>query len=318
MADSQPAVNDSVAQDSTAAASATTESTAPAAPDNFDSFDLDPADFQDGAADGDEGLDTTEESDDSASTDETDSTEAEETTDTTDSTEEKPAPAEERKQQLNTEIRDLVSQRNQLREQIKQETAMYYEARTPEQLLNEVNPETGTNYTALEARVQAQEEALALRDMNEQRAEAQLLIESESERVLRDMPIFRQFKEGTEAIDPTTGQITGEPNPEYQGALAQGAAQLLEQNYIRDPNTAQRDQNGNVIPGTGQIVGQHMSTYQLYKLINDATQLGTTNGELKGQQNAKKMAARADTVSSAGPKESKKDAFLESFDREFA
>lgn len=309
MADSQPAVKDAPVVAATDTAPAAVETSQ--APENLDNFNLSEEDskavndaFKDGAADGDEGLDSPDDPDEAPAEPSKESEpDTPETPEEAPKTDEQPTKADERKQQLNTEIRDLVQQRNQLRQQVEEINGKTYEARTPEQLQTEVNPQTGENYTAIEARLQAMEETQSLERYNNQVAEAQLVVNNDAEKVLREMPMFRKFEDGTITRD-AEGNVTGEPNPLYQSAIAEQASELLDQNYIRDENT-------------GQVIGTHLPIYQLYKLINDAAQLGTTNGEIKGQKNAKKTAARVDSVSSNGPKGEAKDKFMAAFDREF-
>ena len=86
--------------------------------------------------------------------------------------------AEDRKLQLNTEIRDLVSQRNALRTDIEKINAEYYQPATEQQLVD-------TGLSPTDARIEALNQRLEVKDYNDRVAEAQLTIESESQAVLR-------------------------------------------------------------------------------------------------------------------------------------
>ncbi len=249
----------------------------------------DSATDDDGQADEDE--DSAEDGKDS------DDDAAEDATDDTDKTDEKTDPASERKQELNTEIRDLVARRNTLRKEVADENAKVYGARTASELQEEINPDTGENYTPVEAQLKEMQEKQELRDYNDQVAEAQLVVDTEASRVIADFPMF------------------DEKSSDFNKEIAQGADELMAENLIRDPNTEKLDEDGKRIPGTGQIIGTHLSVYKLYKIIADAAKIATTKGELKGQQNVKKMIASADTVSSAGPK-SPSDKGIDAFDKE--
>lgn len=201
--------------------------------------------------------------------------------DEAESTEDKPrGKAEERKAQLNTEIRDLVSQRNALKEQVTKANAEVYQPATENELTGETNPETGQPFTSTEAKVEAMRQAIEMRDYNEKVAEAQLTIESESQRVLTDFPIFNSENEG------------------YDKELAEEAAELLQANLILDPNT-------------GQVIGSNVSPYQLYKTLARASGISTVKGQIKGQQATEKMLANADGGSAAAPPAKAKDPVLE-------
>lgn len=185
-----------------------------------------------------------------------------ESEDETEETETKPTKADERKTQLNTEIRDLVAQRNALKEEVAKANEVYQPA-TEEDLVND-------GMDATEAKVEALRQAIEVKDYNDKVADAQLTIESESQRVLQDYPIFNP------------------DNESYDEDLSLEAAQLLEANLIQDPNT-------------GQIIGSNVSPYQLYKTLAKASGISGAKGQIKGQQATEKMLANADANSSTAP-----------------
>lgn len=193
--------------------------------------------------------------------------------DPADKPEEPQTKADERKAQLNTEIRDLVSQRNALREEVAQANAQVYQPATEDELVQE-------GMSAAEAKVEALRQELQVRDFNEKVAEAQLTIESESQRVLNDFPAFNP------------------DSKEYDQDLANEAADLLKANLIFDQNT-------------GQVIGSNVSPYQLYKTLARASTASAVRGQIKGQQDAEKMLANADTAGSAAPPKKASDPLME-------
>jgi hypothetical protein len=172
--------------------------------------------------------------------------------------------ADERKQQLNTEIRDLVSQRNALKDEVSKANAEVYQPATEDELVQE-------GLSATDAKVEALRQRIEVKDFNDRVADAQLTIESESQRVLSDFPMF----------NPDNKEVFNEE-------MANEAATLLEANLIRDPNT-------------GQVIGSNVSPYQLYKTLARASGISEAKGQIRGQQATERMLANADTASSAAP-----------------
>jgi len=171
--------------------------------------------------------------------------------------------AEERKTQLNTEIRDLVSQRNALKEEVAKANAEVYQPATEDELVEQ-------GLTATDAKVEALRQQIEVKDYNDRVADAQLTLSSESERVLRDFPLFNSESE------------------QYDKELAEEAAGLLEANLILDPNTQ-------------QVIGSNVSPYQLYKTLARASGISGAKGQMKGQQDTEQMLANADAGGSATP-----------------
>lgn len=188
----------------------------------------------------------------------------------------KPTKADERKAQLNQEIRDLVSQRNSIKAEVAKATSDVYQPATENDLVDE-------GMSATEAKVEAMRQQLEVRDYNERVAEAQLTLGSESLRVMNDFPIF----------NPDSDQ--------YDQELAEEAAALLEPNLIRDPNVPEIDQTTGKPTGRGLIIGSNVSPYKLYKTLDRASGISATKGQLKGQQAHQEMLANADTPGSVAP-----------------
>ncbi len=196
--------------------------------------------------------------------------------------EDKPSKADERKTQLNTEIRDLVAQRNALKAEVEMTNAEVYQPATEDELSDVTNPETGQPYTKLEAKVEALRQSSEMEKYNTQVAEAQLTIGHESNRVLTDFPIF---------------------NPEsdsYDKELAEEAATHLDANLIRDPNT-------------NQVIGTNpgFSPYAYYQILARAAGLSEVKGQLKAQADTETQLANVDANSNVAPPKVKEDPLLE-------
>lgn len=201
--------------------------------------------------------------------------------------EEPKSKGEQRKDQLNGEIRDLVAQRNKIRQQVEQLNQQAYQVPTPDQIMEQVNPETGEYYNRLEAQMMAMQQERAVEKYNNQVAEAQLSLQSEATRALNDFPAF------------------DEQSPEYNKDIAEQADALLM-------NALQRD------PRTGQIVGSSISPYALYKTLNDSIQSAKASGQVAAQKAQSQMLANTDVPKGAAEvKQPKKDAFMDGFDREW-
>lgn len=189
----------------------------------------------------------------------------------TDETEtEKPlGKAEVRKQELNTEIRDLVSQRNALKTEVEKANAEVYQVASESEL-------TEKGMSPIEAKVEAMRQEREMEKFNAQVADAQLTIGHESNRVLQDFPIFNP------------------DSADFDKELADEAATLLDANLIRDPNS-------------NQIIGSNVSPYQLYKTLARASTVSSVKGQLQGQKDAETMLANADSASGASQPAKKTD-----------
>lgn len=199
--------------------------------------------------------------------------EADDTVPVADETETQPqGKAEDRKQQLNGEIRDLVAQRNALKTEVEKVNSEAYQPATVDELV-------AGGMSATDARLEALDQRLQVQDYNNKVADAQLTIESESQRVLTDFPMFNP------------------DSKEYRKDIAEEAAALMNDSLTRDENT-------------GAIIGSNISPYRLYKTLAASHNVSAQEGQLKGQQDTEKMLARADDTGSAAPKTEKKDPIL--------
>lgn len=211
---------------------------------------------------------------------ETDSQSKEKSTDdskeATDETEAKAQPqgkAEERKQQLNEEIRDLVAQRNAIRAEVERSSAEVYQPATDEELLGQINPETGEYYNRLEAKLASMEQHQEIERYNNQVAEARLTLNSEATRALNDFPMF------------------DENSKEYNPEITAQVDKILGANLIFDPNT-------------NQIIGSNVSPYQLYQTVASTYQAAASKGQADAQKATEKMMANADVPGGAAQKSS--------------
>lgn len=168
----------------------------------------------------------------------------------------------------NQEIRDLVAKRNSLRQRVEQTNGEAYRLATEQQLLDQVNPETGEYYSPLEAKVTLMEQRQQLEAYNSQIAEAQLTISTEAEKALRDFPMF----------DSTSDKY----NPE----IAQQVDQILGKSLEFDPRT-------------GQVINSRVSPYQLYKSFHDTYMASEARGRVQGQKATEQMLSQADNAGGA-------------------
>lgn len=197
----------------------------------------------------------------------------------------KPKGAEERKDQLSkdiedgkkdlgidpsTEIRDMVSARNAIREAVEKKNAETYAPATVAELTEKENPETGEKYSSVEAKIEAMNQANELREYNERVADAQLTITSEVQRVVTDFPIFNP------------------KGDDYDKELAQEAYELFTSNLIVDDNTQ-------------EVIGANMSPYKIYQTLAKAHGISATKAQIKGKEDAEEEAANADSPASSSP-----------------
>lgn len=204
-----------------------------------------------------------------------------------------PTGAEKRKQQLNTEIRDLVAERNALRAEIAEANKQKYEMKTEvpkaEDLINKVNPETGDYYSRVEAELAQlkaeralEKEQAELDKYTEAIVESNMRLKEESERVLRDYPMFDESSE------------------EYNKEIAEKADKILASALSHDPRT-------------GKITNCAISPYELYSTIANAVSSAKQAGEAQARKSVQKMVAstEVDTTAVQSPRKDDYDPFLD-------
>lgn len=192
-----------------------------------------------------------------------------------------PKNAERRKQQLNNEIRDKVAERNALRQEIAELNRQKYQLKNSsdlpsvEDLMSQINPDTGDYYTRTEAKlahIEAEREIEHVqRQMDEYTdniVENRLRLKDEADRALKDFPMFD--------VD----------SPDYNEELAAQADQIARNLIIQDTNT-------------GEIIGSRGSVYDVYATIARAAKSAETNGKIAGRQATMDMMNSADVVGSS-------------------
>ena len=180
--------------------------------------------------------------------------------------------AEARKEQLNTEIRDLVATRNAIRSEVEAYNAQVYRPATVEELLEQQNPETGDYYSRLEAQLEAMQQERAIEKYNNQVTESRMTLHSDAHRAIQDFPIFDSN------------------NPEYNPQIAAEVDQILAQSIIVDPRT-------------NQVIGSRIPVYQLYKSHAVAAKANERRAEMTAQRNAEKQITNTDLTPGAQGKQ---------------
>ena len=210
---------------------------------------------------------------------------------------EKSSRADARKQQLNSEIRERIAERNALRDEIAALSRQKYDLEsssdipTVESLLEQINPDTGDYYTRAEAenlrlnkRLDAFEKQQEFNAYVERVLDSRMQLSQEANKVVKDFPIF----------DPESDQ--------YNAELTAAADELMQNSLIKDEKT-------------GQVIGARISPYQLYSTIANAKASGEAGGKTSGRKAALDMLNNADVTTSAkAPSSSTKtDEFLSGF-----
>jgi hypothetical protein len=186
-----------------------------------------------------------------------------------------PRTAEARKEQLNNEIRELVSKRNDLRREVEAKNADVYHVPSADELMEQgMEP-------AL-ARVESLEQRQQLAEFNAQVTDLNANLSVESLQVMNDYPVF----------NPEA--------PEYDKSLADRAASVY-----------QRAAGIQTDPQTGLVVQANVLPYEIYKAFAETHQASIQSGQVNGQRAAEKMLAQVDTPSVATPKAPKSDPLLE-------
>lgn len=204
--------------------------------------------------------------------------------------------AEKRKEQLNSEIRELVAQRNAIREETSRLIKERYgaqangQAKTEDELVNTINPETGDYYTRAEAQAEITKNRLDQLEQERQRevyanqiAESRFTMEQEAVQVVRDFPIF----------DSQSDQ--------YNKELATEAAEILSGAIEKDPQT-------------GMEIGCKIPIYKFYSMLAKAAESAKKQGEIAGREAAQKMMGSVDAIGNNGNKKGS-DNELDDFER---
>lgn len=205
-------------------------------------------------------------------------------TETDDKGEEDLAPKSvNRFQKLANDNNQLARDNELLRQQLEQLESRKAQVAQEQQLLDEINPETGEYYTPQEVeRIayfnsrQAEQQRLATQEGELQVRLSQSQLANETQRVLAEYSMFDA------------------ENKDYNPELTTLADGLLSDSLLKDPNT-------------GDPVGSKISPIKLYQTIATVYEQGVRAGQLKGQQSASKMISQSDVPSSAPSRRTKAD-----------
>jgi hypothetical protein len=193
-------------------------------------------------------------------------------------------------------FRQAINERNELRRKMQELEAKKAQFATEQDLINEINPDTGEPYTPKEiesiswqqSRV-AEAERVNQELYESQVRENQLTINDEAARVAKDFSL----------LNPQSEDFVPEIGQQYVEALNDSLVYALPDG--RQANRSTLLANG-INPDTqATLVGYNTSPYKLAKLAADAFNRAKAQGETIGQANAQrateKMLANADAPS---------------------
>lgn len=186
--------------------------------------------------------------------------------------------AEARKQALQTEIRELVSKRNELRAEVEQQNAKVYRVETAEELAEQ-------GLTEEEAQNEILRQEMEMREFNLHVADLNANLNIEALQVMQDFPVF----------DPDSS--------EFDETLRDRVRVLYEQ--AAQPQVDKR---------TGLVLKSNIAPYEFYKAFAEthasSGAKSRIEGKIEGQKAADKQLAAAETPSSTAPRAAKEDPFL--------
>lgn len=246
---------------------------------------------------------------------------AEETKQDTAPKEEKPSPEDEwnnLKGSSQDKFKQVTRERREALERIAELEARQAQFATEQDLLNEINPDTGDYYTPQEIeRISwlKQREALNERTSQElvnlQIQQNQQLIGDEAQRVVKEIPL----------LNPESKDFVPEVGQQY--------ADQLNDNLIYQTQDGQQVNRSTLLangidPDTqATLVGYLNSPYKIARTLSAtyeaAQKRGETLGQAKAQKAAARMEANADAPASAAPvaDAKEKDPILEGFNQPY-
>ena len=186
--------------------------------------------------------------------------------------------AEARKQALQTEIRELVSKRNELRGEVEQTNAKAYRTETPEELIEQgLSPEEAEN--------EALKQEIQMREFNTHVADLNATLNIESLQVMQDFPVF----------DPDSDQFDGDLSARVRGLYEKAAQPTVDKK-------------------TGLVIKSNLAPYEFYKAFADTHESSGTKsrieGKIEGEKASDKNLEAAETPSSTAPRKKAEDPFL--------
>lgn len=196
----------------------------------------------------------------------------------------------------------LANENRELKEQLQRLNSQETQVATEQQLLGEVNPETGEYFTPQEA---------------ERIARAQAL--EQSQQAIAQERYTLQVQQNQEAIGGEARQVMELPifNPtakEFNPELTSQLEDILSENTLyqaQDGNTytaKQLMQAGVDLNTQAVLVGSNISPLKLAKLIADSTQANAAQYQAQAQRSTEQMLANADVLGGATSAKTKDDA----------
>lgn len=242
--------------------------------------DLDKEEKKKAKEDGDVADDTdeTQESEETQEEDAKDDKKSEEESDEAESEEERAKGAEARKQALQSEIRELVSKRNELRAEVEQANTKAYRTETAEELA-----EKGLSEEEANAEIMRQE--AEMREFNIHVADLNSTLNLEALQVMQDFPVF----------DPDSKDYDKDLSNRVRGLYEQAAQPKVD-------------------PRTGLVIQSNLPPYEFYKAFAETHQTSSAKsrveGRIEGEKASDKNLAAAETPSSTAPRKKAEDPFL--------
>lgn len=186
--------------------------------------------------------------------------------------------AEARKEALQTEIRDLVSKRNEIRKEIADDLAKSYRTETVEEL-----EEQGLSPEEAEKEILRQENEML--KFNAHVADLNNTLNIEALQVMQDFPVF----------DPDSSSYDKDLATRVRGLYERAAQTQIDEK-------------------TGLVISSNLPPYEFYKAFAETHQSSgeksRVQGQIDGQKAADKELAAAEVPSSTAPKTQKQDPFL--------
>lgn len=230
--------------------------------------------------------------------DDTDESEAEEP--------EEPQENKELSPKSENRFQKLANENKMLKEQL---AAREAQVAQEQELLNEINPETGDFYTPGEAERIARAQYLQNQQQSLAQERGQLEVQqnverlaSEASQIMQDVPMLRELN------------ADGTKNPEYNPEIATAYDSVLAENLLyqyQDGNVytaAQLMQSGIDPNAQARLVGSYNSPQKLATLVANAYKASAVSNQIKGQKATEQMLSQADNPSSSRPtKASSKD-----------
>jgi hypothetical protein len=259
----------------------------------------------------DDSFDDVEVSEDTESDDADESDDSEQEQQVTEETKTEQPQTEEKPltEKSQNRFQKLANENRELKEQLERLQSQEAQVATEQNLLNEINPETGDYFTPQEAERVARQQTLETMQQQaaQQRYElevkqSQQMIGNESVQAVNDFPMFNpESKDYNPEIAAQFDEVLGE-NLIYE--MPDGnryTAATLAANGV-DLNSPQV-----------RLLGSNISPYKLAKLIADSTKANAGVYQANAQRFTERMLANADAL--GGNTQSSKDADLDDFDK---